>query len=251
MQHLCRGPITRNDAFTPEATKQVIERDVPGLAEMLRAESYPSFPTSVLSRGVAGISRSTLIINLPGSNGGVRDGMKLLAPLLPHAHALLRDEPVDHSTMSKSEDEALPKIVCIEANIDDMSPELYNTVMDRLFQAGALDVFYTPIQMKKGRPAIQLSVLTSIALRPPIIEQIFRHTSTFGVRYSYLDRETLERTYEVVSTKYGDIRMKVGNYGGREVSASPEYGDVLVVAQTHDVSEKEVFAEAVSVYRGR
>ena len=234
--------------ITPEATTLVIERHAPGLAEMLRSESYPAFPTSVLSRGVAGIAGTTLIINLPGSNGGVRDGMKLLAPLLPHAHALLRDEPVDHELMAHTKDTPPAKIICIEANIDDMSPELYQSVMEHLFDLGSLDVFLTPIQMKKGRPGTQLSVLSPVSLRSAIVGALFTHTSTFGVRYSYLDRETLDRAYTLIVTKYGDVRMKVGTYAGREVGVAAEYADVRAIAKTHGIAEKVVLIEAMKEY---
>lgn len=81
---------------TPEATRAVLERDAPGIAEAIRAESRVRVPRSMLSRGVAGIRNATLIINLPGSVGGVRDGIATLAPIVEHAVQIIRGEPTDH-----------------------------------------------------------------------------------------------------------------------------------------------------------
>jgi molybdenum cofactor synthesis domain-containing protein len=81
---------------TPEATKAVLEREAPGIAEAIRAAKRESFPRSMLSRGIAGIRGSALVVNLPGSVGGVRDGLEALASVLEHAVQIVRDEPTDH-----------------------------------------------------------------------------------------------------------------------------------------------------------
>jgi uncharacterized protein (TIGR00299 family) protein len=133
----------------------------------------------------------------------------------------------------------------IEANIDDMNPELYEAVFEQLFAHGALDVWLTPIQMKKSRPAVQLSVLCHPPEEAVVVQAVFRHTTTFGVRVAGLSRFCLPREHIEVETPYGRIRIKVARLRGEVVTRAPEYADCKRAAQEHGVPLGEVYAAAL------
>jgi len=150
---------------------------------------------------------------------------------------------------SAEEHPANEKVSIVETNIDDMNPEFYDSVFDRLFKAGALDVYTTPILMKKNRPAVLLSAVCPVEKIEHISEVILTETSTFGVRITSAHRRCLDRKWHTVSTKYGDIRIKVGLLGGREIVASPEYEDCRKAADAHGVSVQTVYKEALLAYQ--
>lgn len=135
-------------------------------------------------------------------------------------------------------------IKLIETNIDDMNPEIYDYVMERLFSRGALDVFLTPIYMKKNRPAVKLSVLAESNKLDDVIEIIFNETSTFGIRISDVARRTLQRKIVKVKTRYGAISVKVGSVNGEIKSISPEYEGCKKAAMKYNVPLKAVYEEA-------
>jgi uncharacterized protein (DUF111 family) len=140
------------------------------------------------------------------------------------------------------------RIVQLETNIDDLSPEILGAVQDRLFQVGALDVFFTPIQMKKSRPATMLSVLCQRAAVEQIQEIIFAETSTFGIRYQEMDRKTLDRELVEVETPAGQIQIKIGRNGARILQVAPEFESCLAAARLSGQPLKRVYELAVESF---
>jgi len=140
-------------------------------------------------------------------------------------------------------------LVMLETNVDDMNPEFFDHVMERLFTAGALDVFYTPILMKKSRPAVLVSVLADPERADQLADILFRETSTFGVRRREVLRQCLDREWREVDTPYGTVRVKIGLLDGEEVSAAPEYEDCRRLAGERGVPVMEVYQAAQAAFR--
>jgi pyridinium-3,5-bisthiocarboxylic acid mononucleotide nickel chelatase len=140
------------------------------------------------------------------------------------------------------------RVLVVECEIDDMNPQIFGVVMDRLYAAGALDVFYTAVQMKKNRPGTLLTIVAPPDRRGPLADIIFRETTTIGVRYSEVDRECLTREAVPVETRVGTVRMKVARRDGRIVNAAPEFEDCARLAAEHGLPVKEVQALAVQAY---
>jgi uncharacterized protein (TIGR00299 family) protein len=142
-------------------------------------------------------------------------------------------------------------VVKIECEIDDMSPQIFGPVSDRLFANGALDVFLTAVQMKKGRPGTLLTVLAREDARRALCDVIFRETTTLGVRFDTVSRETLERRHVEVPVQGGVVRIKVAGRGAEVFNAAAEFDDCLRIADATGRPIKAVQAEALQAWYAR
>jgi pyridinium-3,5-bisthiocarboxylic acid mononucleotide nickel chelatase len=139
-------------------------------------------------------------------------------------------------------------MIKIEVNLDNISGEWLGYVMDLLFEAGANDVFYTPIYMKKNRPAVLLQLLCSEHKLEKIKEILFKETTTLGVRYYPLTVHRLERTFKTVHTQWGPVAVKEGFYKGKVVQTSVEYEDCKKIAKEHQLPLKSIYEEVWKQY---
>jgi hypothetical protein len=141
-------------------------------------------------------------------------------------------------------------ISVLEANIDDLNPQVFGYVLDRLLQEGALDVFGIPVQMKKNRPGTLLTVLCQSADAIKLTQLIFAETTTLGVRQRQEVRQTLARRWENVRTQWGEVRIKIASMNGTVTNYAPEYEDCRRIAAEHHVPLKTVMQEATRAYAG-
>ncbi|HEX7485286.1 MAG TPA: nickel pincer cofactor biosynthesis protein LarC [Vicinamibacterales bacterium] len=140
------------------------------------------------------------------------------------------------------------RVVVLECEIDDMNPQIFGVVIDRLYAAGALEVFYTSVQMKKNRPGTLLTVVAPPDLRDLLTGIVFRETTTIGLRYQELMRVCLDREIIVVETSVGPIRFKIARRGDEVLNASPEFEDCARLAAERSLPVKQVHGLAVQAY---
>jgi uncharacterized protein (TIGR00299 family) protein len=143
------------------------------------------------------------------------------------------------------------RVTVMQCEIDDMNPQLYGVLMERLLAAGALDVFFASVQMKKNRPGTLVTVLSPPDRREALSQIVFRETTTLGLRYHDVLRECLRREQIEVQTPWGPVRMKVARQGGTLMNASPEFDDCRRLAAEHQVPVKDVQAAAVRAFADR
>jgi pyridinium-3,5-bisthiocarboxylic acid mononucleotide nickel chelatase len=137
------------------------------------------------------------------------------------------------------------RLLLVESNIDDMNPEFYNYVLERLFDLGVLDVGFVPIQMKKNRPGVLLRVLLDPALKADVLDLLFKETTTLGVRIQEVDRVELPREVKSIETPYGPCRVKVAVVAEGVERVVPEYEDCRHIAERHHVPLRKVYEEVL------
>lgn len=138
------------------------------------------------------------------------------------------------------------EIFVLETNIDDMNPEFYDVVMEKLFQAGAVDVFLTPIIMKKNRPATKLSVLTQQQNVEMLANEVLKNTTSFGIRFYPVERVMLEREFQEIETVLGKVKVKIGKRDGEICHISPEYEHCKKISREQGIPIKKVYEEIQS-----
>ena len=148
-------------------------------------------------------------------------------------------------------DTSMQRVLVMECEIDDMNPELFGVLMDRLYDGGALDVFYVPVQMKKSRPGTLVTIIAAPNRREVLSDIVFRESTTIGLRFSEMTRECLGRSTTTVETRVGPVRVKVAQRGGRIVNVAPEFEDCVRLATSGGLSVKEVQALAHKAYLER
>jgi uncharacterized protein (TIGR00299 family) protein len=248
--------------------------------QWLRADRFAASPLNV-GTGTVTMSHGTYPVPPPATaqlvkgapTYGAGEG-ELLTPtgaLLVTGHAtsygplpLLRPEHLGHGAgtretpgrpnvlrliVGEEEAGAGESVLVLEAEIDDMSPQLFGPLIDALLAAGALDAYYTPVQMKKGRPGVLVSVVAPEARREALEEVLFRETTTLGVRWQEWSRTVLERESVRVATPYGEIAVKLGKRRGTVLNAQPEFDDCQRAAALYGVPVKEVWAAALAAHR--
>ncbi len=217
---------TRGPSSPPRSngspTSSAPTRPSPGPGELIT-------PTgAALLAHYARFEQPELRLTASGVGAGQRD------PAWPNVARLWLGEPL-----------AAGALVEISTNIDDMNPELYGAVSQRLFAAGARDVWLTPVQMKKGRPGVVLSALAPAALESTLCDLLLRETTTLGVRVHAVHRHEAARAQGVVDTRYGPVQVKIKRIDGAVWGAMPEYDDCLRVAEAAGVPVRLVYEEAL------
>ncbi|MDR1726824.1 MAG: nickel pincer cofactor biosynthesis protein LarC [Acidobacteriota bacterium] len=227
---------------------------VPGPAAEALLQGVPTFSNKVAGE-LTTPTGATLLRTLAGEFGA-RPAMKVFAT---GYGAGARETPGGANVLRVSVGAAVDaapqaseaggdQVAVIEATIDDMTPQAYGYFQEKALEEGALDVFATPICMKKNRPALKVTCVCAVGDIRRFAEVVFRETTTIGIRYTVADRITLRRDFEEVWTKYGPVSMKVSSLDGKPVNFVPEFEDCRRLAKEAGVPLKDIQAAALHGY---
>jgi len=247
VENVISSPLPMGRGFV-ECAHGTLPLPAPAVLELLRG--VPAYGVDVEAELVTPTG-AALVTTLAASYGPL-PAMEIQATGYGAGKRQLPDRPnllrAILGTMDAHFATSAPEVAVLETNLDDLSPQFYDVVMGRLFDAGALDVYLTPIQMKKGRPAILLTALAEPARAEALADVLFRETPTLGVRFHTMKRICLEREWQTVATEYGQIRVKVGHWKGAATVASPEYEDVKAAALATGAPIHKVYQAARAAY---
>lgn len=208
-------------------------RGVPAYAGEAKGELTTPTGAAIATGTAAGFGEMPLMrVEAVGYGAGRMD------PEVPNLLRVLVGERLGAGGASGAE-----TVMVTETNIDDMNPQFYDHIMEILLQAGALDVFLTPVQMKKNRPGVLLSAIGRREDTQRIVDVMVRESTTLGVRISETQRVSLPRSSGTVDTRFGQVRVKVARRGDGSSTMTPEYDDCKKAAREHNVSLGTVYSE--------
>lgn len=224
----------------------------PATVELLKSAGAPVYSSGPQVELVT--PTGAAVVATLAAGFGAMPAMKLVAagygagsrefPDRPNVLRVLLGEAAPAGIQPSDPAAASPSVCVIEANIDDMSPQIAGHLAERVLAAGALDIYFTPVQMKKNRAGLLVSVVADPADRDRLIRLLFEESTTIGVRVHTAERRTMERKQIPVDTDYGPLRIKVSCLDGEVLNFAPEYEDCRKAARDRGVPLKKVLAEA-------
>ena len=213
------------------AGKPIYSTEITG--ELITPTGAAIFATICTSYGPL----SELSVEKTGYGAGTREYKDF-----PNSLRLMLGESASETAVRNSG--SVADLVMLETNIDDISPQIFGYVMERALSIGALDCWFTPIQMKKNRPATMVSILTTAEKKESLIEMLYAETTTLGIRQTSVQRDELERRIIEAETEYGKICVKIAERNGVVINAMPEYDDVAKAARKNGIPFRVVFDAA-------